>query len=202
MMANVVTKFRPLRDPDEVPLERMDRDPRYVAAIEARDAIARRLELAEHRAKVAKARLGGQRSTTSVGDQAKALVAGGTVAASSAHDELAAALEEQRILRLAFFAESEKLDLLKGELSFEVCSKFEPMHTAAMVAALEAAGALFSALEVARVARGKIQGSGYTLLDGAMPYHAFAHAAAVGDPARSDSPAGLFRAWLAGKGLR
>jgi hypothetical protein len=199
MRSNVVTKFKALLDPAEVELVHLDRNPKY--SVEARDAIARRLEAAERREKVQRARLGGQRSTTSLAAQVKALVAGGSVSASSPADELAAALEEQRILRAALSAENEKLDLLRGEISFEVCKKFEPMHSAAMLAAFEAAQALFAALEAARVARAKIIGAGYSLNDSAMPAHYFETGAMVGDPNRAGSPAARFKDWLIEKGI-
>jgi hypothetical protein len=194
-------KMKPLLDPAELPLQRLDEHPRYKAAAAELAKLKGRYEQAEQRQRVAQARARGQKPTGNVTDRAAALVAGGRVNAAPPDAEFSAATEEKQILLTAIFAQREAMEVIAGELSAEVCRRMRPLSDDAHRAALAAVEDLFAALEVARIARGRLIGAGYSLNTSAMPYHTFATAAALGDPTRSETPAGLFRQWLSAVGI-
>jgi hypothetical protein len=194
-------KMKPLLDPVELPLQPLSEHPRYKAAAAELAKLQRRCEQAEHRKRVAEARRRGQAPTRTLADRAKALLDGGRVSAAPPDAEIIAAFEEMEILLRAIFAQRESMELLAGELSAEACRRFRQLSDDAHRAALAAAQDLFDALEVARVARGRLVGAGYSLNTAALPYHTFSAAAALGDPARCETAAGLFRQWLTTSGI-
>jgi hypothetical protein len=191
-------KLTPLRDPAEVPLERLEEHPRYKAAHAELVALERRFAEAEQRERVALARRRGQRPTTSTAERVKSLLAGGSVMSASPQGELEAAEEEQHVLRSAIFSAREKLDAIAGEISREVGARFSAMNGEALRAALEAAAQLHIALHANRVLRGRLIGAGYSVNESVLPTHFFPAGAAVGDPAAPgmSSPASVFRQWL------
>jgi hypothetical protein len=191
-----------LLDPAEVKLERLKQHPKYRAAHAELAALERRFDEAQQRERVAIARARGQRPTTSTAERVRRLVAGGSIASSSTTGELEAAAEEMVILRQAMFAAREKLDAIAGEISREVCQRFVAMHRAALVAALDAATHLHTALHANRILRGRLIGAGYSVNESVLPTHLFPAGSAVGDPAAVGmSPAALFKAWLEEKGI-
>jgi hypothetical protein len=193
---------QPLRDPLEMTLPRIEENPRYAAVAAEISAIQARMKQAEQRERVAGARQRGQQPTRSLVERAADLLKGGTVVSSEPTGELEAAQQEQFILRKAEFAARDRLDAVVGELSHEACLKFAGLNADALRAALAAATDLHLSLEVARLIRGKLLGSGYWINDAALPTHMFPVAAAVGDPNRvGASPAALFKQWLRDRGV-
>lgn len=191
-----------MRDPAEVRLQPLAADPRYQEAAAELAALERRLEEAEKRERVARARLQGAQPTRSKLDRARDLVAGGTVIASTPPAELEAAEEEQHILRAAIAAHRDKLQQLASELSHAACTQFAALNAEALRAALEAATALHHALEAARVIRARLIAGGYSLNEAALPLNYFPAAAVLGDPDRVGlTPAALFKQWLRDKGI-
>ncbi len=184
--------------PDLLPLASV---PDYVEGRKEVRAREQRRETAERRLAIAKAQVRGQSSTTPVEDQVEKLLAGGRVSALFPPNEVAAATTEIEILTQGIFAAKARLEEIRGELSFAVCARFRKEHDANMRAAFSAATELFNALERNRVLRGRIEGAGYQLLDGAMPIHIFPAATLLGDPKVSNYPAGQFGTWLEERGI-
>ncbi|HJS88697.1 MAG TPA: hypothetical protein VJ738_01890 [Steroidobacteraceae bacterium] len=193
---------RRLRDPTHIDLQPLEQDPRYIKVRQELDAIKARIELSERRRKIAEARNRGAQPTRSVESRAQDLVAGGQVVVLPPAAELEAADEELLILHKARCSKNEELDRVRSEISFEICQQFAPLNADAMRHALDAAAALFQALEAARVIRGRLIGAGYQVNETALPVHHFPAAAALGDPDRGGAtPAGMFKAWMRDKGL-
>jgi hypothetical protein len=194
-----VMKIRQTNDPKE--LRPITEEPAYQEVLGELNKLRGRLAAAERRRAVALARSRGQRSTTSPEARTQALMAGGRVSAAPPEAELAAADEEIAILKRGEFAAIERLGVVVGELSHIACTRMRAAHDDGLRAALAAATALHAALEGNREIRGRLVGSGYQLLDGALAVHAFPRAAMLGDPNHSGSAASDFREWLLQKGI-
>jgi hypothetical protein len=190
-------KLKNLRDPAEMKLPRLEEDPRYRAVAEELTALETRLAEAERRERVGEARRRGQKPTRGTLERARDLVAGGSIVASDPQAEIAAATEEQLILREACNEKREQLAAVRGAISFEACKKFAEANADALRNALEAATQLHIALEVGRVIRGMLIGSGYELNAAVLAIHMFPAGAALGDPDRVGmTPAAMFKQWL------
>jgi hypothetical protein len=196
---------RRLRDPAQVDLQPLEADPRYRKLRDELDQVEKRIALAERRRKIALARSRGQESTRSVAERAESLLAGGQVVVLPPATEIEAANEERSILAQARRAKCEEIEQLRSEISFEACQRFAPVIEDALRATLSALAELHQALDVQRVIRSRLIGSGYQLNESGLPTAQFLGAAALsapGDPdAHSMSPAGRLRDWMAAKGL-
>lgn len=192
---------RKLRDPASIELQPLVEDPRYAKVAEEIALIDKRMEKAQRRLAIARARARGQRPTTSDAQQAAALLAGGKIANFSALTEIDSAQEELAILDRARLVKAEELQRVRSEISFEACKRFADLNVQNLRAALEAATALHRALEGQRVILARLVGAGYDLNFNGLPATGFFAAAAVGDPERAGTPAAGFREWLVGQGL-
>ena len=204
MGAVTTMKLKPLRDPAEVRLEPLEKDPKYAAAQRELAAIDERIAEADHRRNVARARTRGQKPTRSVLERAKALVAGGQVVASTPEAELSAAEEELAILTAARMKLFEQLEQIRGELGYAANLAFAQIDAEAARQILAAMGAIFDSLEAMRVARGRLHGGGYGVSETALvPLYlpAIALASQFGDPGRSGTLAWNFRQQLEQRGI-
>lgn len=191
-----------LKDPAQIELQPLEADPRYQRAREELVALESRYRDSERRRDIALARARGQQPTRSALDRAKALVDGGQVIILPPAAELEASDEELFLLTGAIVRKREQLAEIAAEASFEVCQRFAAQNAEALRAALDAATALFYALEAARLIRGRIVGAGFSINESALPIHNFPVAAAVGDPDRVGmTAAALFKQWLQEKGI-
>jgi hypothetical protein len=194
-------KLNPLRDPAELSLQPLADHPRYKAEAIKLAELRARFAQAEKRKRVGEARARGQQPTTSIADRTKALLAGGRIKSAPPQLEIANSDEEMLILQKAIYAQAEILESVAGELSFEANKQLSPLSDAALLEADALVERLHAVLDIPRVCRGMLIGGGYSLNATAMPYHTFQAAAALGDPKRSDTPAGLFRQWLRAAGI-
>ncbi len=192
-----------LRNPAIIELTPLTEHPRMRPLLDREAANNKRTAQATHREKVALARLRGDaRPSRPAEMRAADLEAGGSVTILPPDAELAAAREELTILNAGRIDILQQIERLKSELSFEACQQFAPMNADALRQALDSATSLFQALEAARVIRGRLLGAGYQLNETALPVHQFPAGAALGDPERrSLTPAGMFRDWLAERGI-
>jgi hypothetical protein len=200
-----VTKMKlppPLRDPAEINLPKLADDPRYKALVADQTALERRYAEAEQRRKVAEARRRGQKATRSDVERAKALVAGGSVPATSPDAEIIAAQEELVVLRTAIFVKHEEIAALVSEMSYNVNKRLAPLNAGCLRQTLAAVESLHQALEAARVLRVRIIDAGYEVHHAVLQVHVFQAGAALGDPDRIGlTPAALFKTWLIQQGI-
>jgi hypothetical protein len=201
-MAVTKMKLPPLRDPAEIPLAKLTDDPKYKAAAADLAAMERRYAEAERRMKIAQARRSGQKPTQSIVDRAKALVAGGTVSASSPEDEMVAAQDELDTLRKGIFDQRGVIAALVSELSYNINRRLAPLNADCLRQVMAAVESLHQALEAARVLRVRIIDAGYEVRHDVLKVHIFPAGAALGDPDRVGlTPAALLKTWLTEQGI-
>jgi hypothetical protein len=194
-------KLQNLPDPAEADIPHIETNAKVIALMAELAKRKNRLAEAKQREKVAGARQKGQRPTASLADREEALLAGGSITATSPDAEKDAALEEQTVLEAGIQKLQEKLDALKGELSFELGKRLNPINQAAHVNVLYHAQGMHDSLQVKRVLYSRIQAAGYTLNETAMPRHDFPEGSKLGDPSHLTlSFAGQLRVWLQDRG--
>jgi hypothetical protein len=182
----VLSRHKQFPDPAGIAIEPIDRHPEYRAALGELEELERRLEQAEQRRNRSRAQVLGAKPSRSPLQRAKDLVAGGTIPAIDPASEQAAAAEEQKILRAAIIESTAKLDAIARDLSFEVSARLQPLHTAALLAVLQALDRLSEALDQAAAVRARLRAAGYapasTLLPALAPEGAelLGHSSAVG----------------------
>ncbi len=194
-------KTRSIRDPAEVPLKSLEENPQYRAITEELARIDRRFKQANQREEVAKARLRGERPTTSLAARAEALKAGGTVVSLPAEAELVSAREEQEILGHDLSKEREKLTALLSEISHEDNKLFGPINTEAHRLVSEGLTLLFRGFEIGRVIHARLVTAGRQYNEHALPLPRFGLAEQLGDPDRPGTLAWTYKETVRAKGI-
>jgi hypothetical protein len=136
-----------------------------------------------------------------VEEQARKLIAGGSIHASDPGAENAAANQEEAILLEARTKKRELQVAIAGKIGFRACKGLAPIVEEALRAADDAAAWLFESLEIARRARGMLAGAGHEINSSAISIEEFPEAAQLGDPRRAGTPAARFRERLKATGV-
>jgi hypothetical protein len=202
MRASLMNR-KPIRDPAEVPVQKLTDFPKHRAVAAEYAAIEARIREAVKRQRVGAARNRGQQSTISILDRAKALIAGGQVIASSPSAEVEAATEEIEILLRARSAKGEELAAVAGEIFPQACSPLVEINADGYRMVLDGLTLISEGLNVGRVVRSRLIIAGHTTLnDVYLPTHQFPAAAALGSPDDvGRAPAWFFKQWLIEKGI-
>jgi hypothetical protein len=196
-----VAKFKPTRDPAEIPFPMPADNPRYQAKLAEIAQREQRLAEAEKRERVAHARLSGQPPTRNLADRARDLVAGGRVSATDPAAEINAAQDEQRTLKHDLNVKREELNAIVGDLAYELQLKLRAFTDEAQRNVLAGAEIMFQGLEVVRTIYARLIAAGYPHNSTAMPIVGFSAAVALGDPARCGTQANMYREALIAKGI-
>jgi hypothetical protein len=112
----VLSRQKQPPDPAGMTIEPIDRHPDCQTALAALQALESRLAESEERRRRAKARLLGAKPNRSLAERAGDLVRGGHIPAVDPAQEIAAAVEEQKLLRAAMIEAQTRLDEVSREI--------------------------------------------------------------------------------------
>lgn len=175
--------------------------PEYRDALAEFDKLKRRSAQVDRRRKTALSRARHEKPNRSITDRAADLVAGAIIPGVDAAAELQACNDEDSVLGPAMAAQMQRIDEIRGRLSFETTRQFADQINAALLAAFAATESLWSSYSAIYAIQGNLRAFGYEPFDHAAPTFMPRAAYALGDPARDNTQAAEFRRWLEGRGL-
>jgi len=198
----MLSRQKRLPDPAAVDLQPIHHDPAYAAALAELEQLEGRLAQVEERRKRARARARGAPPGRSPLERAKLLARGGTIPAVNPGEELAAADEEEKVLRAGIIEATARLNEVAREVSYRVSHKFHELHAAALLAQLRALDELNEAMEAAQAVRARLRAAGYTPSSSLLPALECEGAALLGHTsAVGMTPAWRFRKTLETMGI-
>ncbi len=196
-------KQKPPLVPETQDIRPIDEDPRYRQEIEALAALEARLEQTQARRRRAQARNRGEKTSRSVVDRAKDLVAGGRVPAANLVTELDACnVEEFEVLRPAIAAQTAVVDEIRGDLDLVACNQMRAQNDAALRALLTAVENAYAAIAASASIGNLLRSKGYRPLADILPAIYPPALVALGDPDNvGRSQAALFKEALRNRGI-
>jgi hypothetical protein len=128
---------------------------------------------------------------------------GGQIPSTDPASEIAAADREiHEILKPALMALNEQLESRRGELSYEMCNKLQPIHNDALAAAYRAAQEMHTAFSVAIGIRARVRFAGADPLEGVLFPWLPPGAALLGDGISDGKQLVMWRNLLEQRGIK
>lgn len=169
------------------PLPNVADDPEVKALLDERAALMRRLDQANERFDVARARLNrAARPAHSVAEMGRRLVKGAMILAYDAEDDLQAAREEQDILLEAIAGIQPRLEQVVFDRSLAIAERFREPYREAMRAVFRATVALHDAMQSCRAIKVRMVVAGYKTANVGLPDFHLKGALVLGDPYAAD----------------